>query len=134
MTFTAMPAPVPPQTSGQIIVLEDDALLRMTLAELLEEQGFTVYQAKSAAEALQMCDDIQGQGVLVADRRLSSVMEYADGHKIAAQALRRWPGLGVIYISGALEDAERSLSSREKMLLKPFSIRTLEHDIRTLLA
>jgi CheY-like chemotaxis protein len=118
---------------AEVVLLEDDALLRLTLAELLEDEGFTVRQAGSGSEALAMLDAPADNCVLIADRLLTTTDEWTDGHAVAAAALARRPDLGVIYISGAPEAAERPLGERERMLLKPFDLVALATLLRELL-
>ena len=121
------------QTMPLIVLLEDDALLRLTLTELLESCGHTVHAARSEAEALQVCEAGRADGcVVVADRSLHFPDGLVDGHLIAAAALARWPEIGVVYTSGSPEVAERALSARERVLIKPFAFSALQPLLREL--
>lgn len=120
----------------QIVLLEDDPLLRSTLAELLMLDGFDVHYAQTETEAFAACEQGEAAGcVLIADRALHTQHgETLDGHCIAEAALRRWPSLRVVYTSGSPEISDRLLSARERVLLKPFPISQLNRVLADLLA
>jgi DNA-binding response OmpR family regulator len=118
---------------AEVVLLEDDVLLRLTLAELREDEGFAVRQAGSGGEALALLDAAPSGCVLIADRLIGAADEWTNGHAVAAEALSRRPDLGVIYISGAPEAADRALGARERMLLKPFDLTALAGLLRELL-
>lgn len=115
-----------------IVLLDDDDLLRLTLGELLEEQGYSVLQAGTGTDVLRVLDEAAAGCVLIADRQLRAGDEWRDGHALAVEALARCPQLGVIYISGAPDAEDRVLSARERILLKPFELPVLFGLVRDL--
>ncbi len=81
-------------TARRVLLVEDEMLVRMTTADLLADLGYEVVEASSAGEALDRL--AAGADVLIADAALPDM----EGTALAAEAVRRVPGLRVIITSG----------------------------------
>lgn len=104
-----------------VLILEDDPLLRMTLADILADEGFAVREAGSAAEAWAVLHEPAGVRVLLADQDLGTPPGESDGFAMAAEALRLHPTLVVVYASGQPDTFDgRILTVREYAMPKPF--------------
>jgi CheY-like chemotaxis protein len=111
-----------------ILVVEDEALVRMLAVDTLEDFGFRVLEAGKAAEALAILSGEPTIDLLLTDVGLPGM----DGRTLAAEARQARPGLPVIYMTGygakaATEDA------RTAILGKPFTPDQLHNAIRALL-
>jgi CheY-like chemotaxis protein len=104
----------------QILVVEDEALIRMLVCDLLEEAGHTCIQAVDATEALILLDrGFCRPDVMVTDFNLGPG---PDGQALAREALWRLPRLVVIFITGNPEAFDDyPLQSSERLVAKPFS-------------
>jgi two-component system OmpR family response regulator len=103
-----------------VLVLDDEPLIRELLVEVLANEGFSVREAETVREAQAVLRE-HGARLLVADKNLH---EGEDGHALAHEAMRLCPGLLVVYISGrweALRDLALDLTPRERILPKPFT-------------
>lgn len=127
-----MPMPMSLPASMQLLLLvEDDPLVRSTLAEALADAGFEVLEAEDAESALRMVAEHEDLAALLTDINLPG----ADGFALARAARRLRPNLPVVYASGRYReaDAQRALPGAA-FLAKPFSlacaVRTLEGAIR----
>lgn len=98
-----------------VLLVEDDVLIRSCLAEVLADAGMRVAEASSAGEALRLAD-ADPPGVLVTDLNLGAGM---GGRELASAAHRRWPSLRVVLISGG-EVEEAKLPPNDRFLAKPF--------------
>jgi len=101
-----------------VLVLDDEPLIRELLVEVLVEDGFAVRAAATVRAAQQVLRDDTVR-LLVADKNLRAG---GDGHVLAREAMRLLPGLLVIYISGRwsmLRDL--GVTPRERALPKPFT-------------
>src|SRR4051812_27002183 len=79
-----------------ILVVEDQEEVRRLAVTALQRQGYTVYSAGSATEALKFCDQHQGPlELLVTD----VVMPDTSGHELAKQVTAKRPGLRLLYMS-----------------------------------
>lgn len=55
---------------GTVLIVDDEPLIRWSLAESLEAEGFAVLEAGSAREALQRMADRDGIAVVILDLKL----------------------------------------------------------------
>ena len=110
-----------------VLLLDDDALVLVTLAEALRDAGFVVGQARNAEEAANWLVHHTPPQLLVADLDLG---DGGNGRKVALSARDLQPELPIIFISGL--PANRSLvTAGEVFIAKPFLPDRLVAAIRT---
>ncbi|HEX8570723.1 MAG TPA: response regulator [Caulobacteraceae bacterium] len=81
-----------------ILVVEDEALVQVLVVEVLQERGYAVQAAASAAEALVLLRDRCGDiDVLLTDINLGAG---ENGLELAHKARVLCPGIRVIYVTG----------------------------------
>jgi CheY-like chemotaxis protein len=104
----------------QILVVEDESLIRMLVCDLLEEAGYTCIEAADAVEALALLDSgLCRPTILVSDFNLGPG---PNGQILAREAVRRLPGLVVVFITGNPEAFDDyPLRSWERLVAKPFA-------------
>jgi CheY-like chemotaxis protein len=119
--MTADPAPqhVPPAET--ILFVEDEALVRMDLAQYLRECGYPVHEAANANEAMEALQSKFAIDVVFTDIKLPGEM---NGLDLADWTLANRPGVKVIVTTGdpartELPDAVGSI------LAKPYTGRDL---------
>jgi CheY-like chemotaxis protein len=115
-----------------ILVVEDDDALRAYTVETLTELGYSVLAAPSAAAALQVLEARQDVDLLFTD----VVMPGGNGRQLADEAVRRRPGLKVLFTTGYTRNAivhQGRLDPSVEMIGKPFSFEALGTKIRALL-
>jgi signal transduction histidine kinase/DNA-binding response OmpR family regulator len=88
-------APAPEAAGLRILVVEDDALIRSSTAEMLSEQGHLVMEACDAGSALRTLAAAPVD-VLLTDFGLPDLT----GAELVHQALQRWPGLRIVFATG----------------------------------
>jgi len=109
-----------------VLVVEDEPLVRMLAVECLRDEGFTVYEAASAAEALVVISDHGELDVLFSDVDMPGM----NGLDLAREVARRWPHVGCLLTSGgARPEASWSTPSRH-FLSKPYGVGQLGAWIR----
>ena len=112
----------------QVLLIEDDALLRMTLSDTLSADGIEVNGLANAEDALILLGAGQVPDVLVTDVNLGPGL---DGFDLAELARARHPDVEVILISGTTPDlARRATGRHERFLQKPFAPEQLAAKIR----
>ena len=99
-----------------VLLLDDDALVLVTLAESLRDAGFEVSQARTAEEAAHLLADRTPPQLLVADLDLG---DGDDGRKVARSARDLQPELPIIFISGLPANQSLVLAG-EVFIAKPF--------------
>ena len=87
------------------VLAEDEALIRMAAAAMLDALGFEVLEAERADEALLHLEAHSGAALLYTDINMPGGM---DGCDLAHAVVTRWPETKIIVCSGCLrEEAER---------------------------
>ena len=106
------------------MVVDDDALVRETVAGVLEDLCEHVYQAADGVEGLEVLRQHPDISVVVTD----IAMPRLDGVNFASRARQMHPELKVLFVSGL----QRPPAS-EKFLAKPFPARALVSALHHLL-
>jgi signal transduction histidine kinase len=115
-----------------ILVVEDDTLMRRLACEALYELGYTVFDSDNAANALAILDREAGVKLLFTD----VVMPDINGRKLADEAVRRRPGLKVLFTTGYTANAVVHggvLDAGVQLISKPFTLDQLAARVRTVL-
>jgi two-component system cell cycle sensor histidine kinase/response regulator CckA len=91
----AMPA-TPPVGSGTVLVVEDEPWVRDMTTQILERSGYAVRAVADGAEAIALARTAEPFDVLVTD----VIMPNMSGIELAERMMDRYPGIGVILLSG----------------------------------
>jgi DNA-binding NtrC family response regulator len=116
---------------ADILVVDDDDVIRDTLCELLSLQ-YSCQTADTAEEALAKLE-AQSFDVVLTDISMPGL----SGMELLSRVLKLYPGTPVIVISG-LSDQEQAQSlislGAADYLLKPFRLEVVEESVRRALA
>jgi two-component system, cell cycle sensor histidine kinase and response regulator CckA len=119
---------------GTILLVEDEDPVRAVNGRALAARGYTVLEAASGVEALEIIEKRQAPVDLVVS---DVVMPEMDGPTLLRELRKRYPDLKVIFVSGYAEDAFRkNLPEGEEFnfLAKPFSLKQLVEAVKQALA
>jgi DNA-binding response OmpR family regulator len=106
---------VPPRT---ILIVEDEFLIRMMLAETLVDEGFDVAEAGTATDGIALMQRNAGIVLLITDLTLPGSM---DGMGLAQWVRRFRPDLPIIYVTGRPDSITRDmLRPRDVVVAKPY--------------
>jgi signal transduction histidine kinase/ActR/RegA family two-component response regulator len=83
-------------TGTRVLLVDDEAMVRETLAECLEEAGYTVLAAADGAEALDLLRSSAAVDILVTDLSMPGI----DGLAVIRQAQRERLGLPAVLLTG----------------------------------
>jgi PAS domain S-box-containing protein len=126
----AAAAAAPGRGHETILVAEDNAPIRELARKILAEQGYTVLEAATAAEALQVATDHAGPiHLLLTD----VIMPGKSGVELAEALLARRPDLRVVYMSGYADRAVQTDAPGVAFVQKPFGPGVLAHRVRAVL-
>ncbi|MEF3368119.1 ATP-binding protein [Methylocystis sp. 9N] len=115
---------------GVILLVEDEDAVRSIGARALSSRGFTVLEATTGLEALEVVDRVDGKiDLIVSD----VVMPEMDGPAMFAELRKRGVKAKVIFVSGYAEEAfAKNLPEGDfGFLPKPFSIKQLIETVKT---
>lgn len=114
---------------GVILLVEDEDAVRAIGARSLKTRGFTVLEATTGLEALDVVEEVGGKiDLIVSD----VVMPEMDGPAMYAELRKRGVKAKVIFVSGYAEEAfAKNLPEGEfGFLPKPFSIKQLVETVK----
>lgn len=102
----------------RILLVEDEATLRIVVEEFLSEEGYSVHASGTVSEALEAFDREGPFDLIVSDIRLPD----GDGRLLIDSLRSNSAGLRAVQISGYASDGARSTAQTEKarILRKPF--------------
>jgi two-component system cell cycle sensor histidine kinase/response regulator CckA len=119
-------APTGAGKGKEVLIVDDDIMLRTLMARCLADQGYLVLTAGDGREALALAERRPGRlGLVVTDIRMPEM----DGLELAAQLARLEPFLPVIFISGFPWGGRRPPGP---FLAKPFALDALTALVRQL--
>ncbi|MGE4489380.1 MAG: response regulator [Kiritimatiellales bacterium] len=85
-----------------ILLVEDDEAVRSLLLTVLQANGYTVLAANNAEEAVQICEEYDGElDMLLTD----VVMPKKSGPQLAEHIIKLRPNIRIVYMSGYTDDA-----------------------------
>jgi PAS domain S-box-containing protein len=121
-----------PLGEGEIVlVVEDEAVVRSLIVEVLCELGYQACEAADAQEAIPILESRQRIDLMISDVGLPGM----NGRQLADLAQLRRPGLKVLLATGYAEGSNVSgyLAADMAIIIKPFAIDTLANKIREML-
>jgi len=104
----------------QVLVVEDECLIRMLVCNLLEDAGYACIEAANAIEALALLDSkLCRPALLVTDFNLGPGL---NGQTLVSEVVSRIPGLPVVFMTGNPESFDDyPFRDNERLVAKPFS-------------
>ncbi|MFC6478417.1 ATP-binding protein [Pseudomonas asuensis] len=114
-----------------VLLVEDDPAIRELIPEMLEDLGYFTLVAGDGYEGLEILKSHKGIDLLITDIGLPGL----NGRDLAAQALRMYPSLKVLFITGYDQSVtlQKSLHrSGVELMTKPFTIAALASKITSM--
>ena len=128
MSVTDVSSPL--ESPASVLVVEDDFLLREATVDTLNDLGYRAIAAGDAGQALAALDLFTEIRVILADIGLPVM----NGLELAAEARRRRPDLGVVFVTGySRPDRLGALSPGDICLLKPCTAADLANALQQLI-
>lgn len=99
------------------LVVEDEALIRMVLAETLTEAGFSTYEAENATQAISILERHPEIVVVFTDIQMPGDM---DGLQLSHYVRERWPPTIIVICSARVVPDPSTLPAEASFLAKPY--------------
>ena len=118
--------------ANRVLVVEDEALVRMLVVQTLEEAGFAVREAAEAQAALEVLRTDRAIQLMVTDVGLPGL----NGRRLADEARARRPDMKVLFMTGYADSTllENVLPEGFGLITKPFDLEDLAARAQALLA
>ena len=124
--------PTNPNAPGDgevVLVIDDDPIIRMLVAEILSDSGYAVIEAPDGSAGLKVLESNARIDLLITDVGLPGGM---NGRQVADAARLGRPGLKVLFITGYAENAVIGQSRLDKgmfVMTKPFQMDSIAQRI-----
>jgi len=112
-----------------VLLVEDDVLIRMDAADMLQELGHEVLEAEYGPDALALLREHRVD-LLVTDVGLPGM----SGIELAERARQLQPGIGLVFATGDTELESREGRLHAAVLCKPYNATSLAESLRRALA
>jgi len=122
---------MPPASTAvpNVLIVEDEMVLRMRAVDIVEDAGFRSVEAVNADQAISILESRSDISLLFTDIQMPGSM---DGLKLAHAVHDRWPAIKIILVSGQVKpsDAERPADSR--FFGKPLSVERMIGELQAM--
>ena len=119
-------------TTGKIMILvvEDEALVRMAVAASLEDAGFAVLEASNFDEAIAMLIDNLSIAAMFTD---VDMLPGVNGIELAKEVRLRWPPVKILVTSGHRHIRDIDLPFAGRFMDKPYDAAKVVISLREML-
>ena len=118
-------------TREQILVLDDDEMVREVAVRQLTSLGYRVVSASTGTEALEVLARVGDIDLLFSDLVMPGEM---GGREVAEKARRIRPGLKVLFSSGYADDSQADDGAENlPLIVKPYRKKDLAEKIQEVL-
>jgi signal transduction histidine kinase/CheY-like chemotaxis protein len=120
-------------TGETVLVIDDEPVIRMLIAEALQEHGYTVIEAGSGPDGLRILQSGARVDLLITDVGLPGGL---NGRQVADAAREARPDLKVLFITGFAENsvvANGHLAPGMAVITKPFVLTAFSQKVRDLI-
>ena len=112
-----------------ILIVEDEALVRLSAVHMLEEAGFRMIEAVNSHEALELLAADFDVQLLFTDVNMPGTI---DGLALAREVRNRWPHIGIMVASARKAPLPEELPAGSWFERKPYSPDALVRHAREL--
>ena len=116
---------------SRVLVVEDEALIRMSAIASLEDAGLCVLEARNSAEALYVLAQHNEISVMVTDVRMPGAM---DGLGLVSRVQRDHPIIRTIVVSGNATASQAYMAGAAGFIGKPYLTHKLVCAVQNLVA
>jgi len=114
-----------------VLVVEDDAIIRMGAVDLVLTAGYRALEAQDADEAIRILEARNDIDLVFTDVEMPGTM---DGIKLSEFIRDRWPPVKIIVASGKAILEESSLPEGSRFFSKPYNDNAITDTMARLLA
>jgi len=115
--------------AAKILIVENEPLIRMDLADMLEELGYSVLEAANADEAIAILESEPAVTAVVTDVDMPGTM---DGLALTFVVRNRWPPCHLIVVSGHRRPNTGNMPAGSRFIRKPLGTSDLQRTLAEL--
>jgi len=114
-------------SAPNVLVVEDEMVLRMRAVDIVEDAGFNPIEAVNAEEALSILESRSDISLLFTDVQMPGAL---DGLKLAHAVYKRWPSIKIILVSGQVKLADADKPNDSRFFGKPLVTKEMIAEIQ----
>jgi len=120
----------PPTSLPNVLVVEDEMILRMRAVDIVEDAGYCPVQAVNADEAISILESRSDISLLFSDIQMPGTM---DGLKLAHAVHNRWPAIKIVLVSGHVKPSEAERPADSHFFRKPLAVDEMISQLQTMI-
>src|SRR4051794_35901866 len=113
-----------------VLIVEDEMVLRMRAVDIVEDAGFTPVEAVNADEAISILETRSDISLLFTDIQMPGSM---DGLKLAHAVHDRWPAIKIILVSGQVDPSEAERPTDSRFFGKPLGVEEMTAQLQVMI-
>src|SRR5256885_4198918 len=113
-----------------VLVVEDEMVLRMRAVDIVEDAGFHPVEAVNADEAISILESRSDISLLFTDIQMPGTM---DGLKLAHAVHERWPSIKIILVSGQVKLPDLDIPLDSRFFGKPLEGKVMIAQMRSMI-
>src|SRR4051794_998498 len=112
-----------------VLIVEDEMVLRMRAVDIVEDAGFRAVEAVNADQAMSILESRSDISLLFTDIQMPGSM---DGLKLAHAVHDRWPAIKIILVSGQVNPSEAERPADSRFFGKPLSVEEMISELQAM--
>jgi two-component sensor histidine kinase len=118
-----------PVSPTNVLVVEDEMVLRMRAVDIVQGAGFNAVEAVNADEALEILEGRSDISLLFTDIQMPGSI---DGLKLAHAVHKRWPEIKIVLVSGKIELSDTDKPAFSRFFGKPLEAKQMISEIQNM--
>ena len=114
-----------------VLIVEDEAIIRMSAVAMVEDAGYVAIEASNAEEAIKTLEIRNDIGIVFTDINMPGSM---DGLRLAQAIQKRWLRIRLIVTSGKIVPKSEELPANGRFIRKPYDSSQLSAALQELAA
>lgn len=118
-----------PTAVPNVLVVEDEMILRMRAVNIVEDAGFCPVEAVNADEAISILESRSDISLLFTDIQMPGNI---DGLKLAHAVHERWPSIKIILVSGQTKPSDAEKPENSRFFGKPLGVERMIAELQAM--
>jgi two-component sensor histidine kinase len=112
-----------------VLVVEDEMILRMRAIDIVEDAGFNPVEAVNADQAISILESRSDISLLFTDIQMPGSI---DGLRLAHAVHERWPSVKIILVSGQVKPSETETPEGSRFFGKPLGVEQMITELQAM--
>jgi two-component sensor histidine kinase/ActR/RegA family two-component response regulator len=119
----------PADARPNVLVVEDELVLRMRALDMVSDAGFNPVEAVNADQALSILESRSDISLLFTDIQMPGSI---DGLKLAHAVHKRWPAIKIVLVSGQVRVTDADKPADSRFFGKPIEVKQMIAELQAM--